>query len=123
MNGMKNANMQVTYFLNSPTISLFYCHISHSLTLEAQIGKIQCFNVTDGIIKMLKCRRIPKISIKMKNVKTFYKVQTVSRLKKIIQVPHQVKDPYVSETKNFSRRYTGTYIHFLSKSRIQFLGV
>ena len=50
---MKNAILQVTYFLNGPMISLpFYSHIisywekvtsydkySHSITLEVQIGK------------------------------------------------------------------------------------
>ena len=59
----------------------------------------------------------------MKNYKTFYKAQTVSRLKEVIQVPHQVKDPYVSGTKIFLQRYAGIYIYLLSKSRMQFLGV
>ena len=78
------------------------------------------------LMELSKCRKVeefPKIWIKMKNYKTFYKAQTVSRLQEVIQVPHQVKDPYVSGTKIFFRRYTGIYIYLLSKSRMQFLGV
>ena len=35
-------------------------------------GKFQCFNAINGSIKMLKKIPFPKISIKMKNCKTFY---------------------------------------------------
>ena len=63
---------------------------------------------------MLKNRNaeFPKISIKMKNCKTFYEAQTAIRFKKIIQPPplhpqpHQIKSYYVSGTKRFLRIYT-----------------
>ena len=63
---------------------------------------------------MLKNRNaeFPKISIKMKNCKTFYEAQTAIRFKKIIQPPplhpqpHQIKSYYVSGTKSFLRIYT-----------------
>ena len=42
-------------------------------------GKFQLFNATDGSIKILKMVQVLKISIKMKNCKTFCKVQTTNR--------------------------------------------
>ena len=60
----------------------------------------------------------PKISIKMKNCKTFYEGQTASSFKGIIQfLPHPYPQPEqkaVSETKNFLRRYTEICRHLLS---------
>ena len=47
-------------------------------------GKFQHFNAIDGSIEMLKMGEFPKTSIKMKNCKTFYEVQTASCLKEII---------------------------------------
>ena len=54
------------------------------------------FNSTDGSIEMRKMVEFPKVSIKIKNYKAIYEVQTVSCLKKIIQpppnpTPHQIK--------------------------------
>ena len=90
LNEVKNVIMQVTYFLNGPMFNLlFCCHIvlyrekvtsfekfNHKLKLY---GKFHRFNAIDGSIKMLKMVEFPKISIKMKNCKTFYEAQTVSR--------------------------------------------
>ena len=50
-------------------------------------GKFQRFNVIDGRIQIWKIVEFPKIWIKMKNFKTFYKAQTASHLKDIIQSP------------------------------------
>ena len=47
--------------------------------------KFQCFNAVDGSIEMLKNNWISKISIKLKNFKTFYKAKTATRFKEIIQ--------------------------------------
>ena len=72
--------------------------------------------------KCWKMFEFQKISIKMKNCKTFYEAQTASCLKEIIQpppnpqpIPYQTKSYYVFRTKIFLRRYTETYRHFLSK--------
>ena len=48
----------------------------------------------------------PKIPVKMKNCKTFYKTQTARRLKEII---------YLFGTKLFWGKYTELYRHLLSK--------
>ena len=86
---MKNAIMQVTYFLNGPMFNLlFCCHIvlhweevtfyekfNHKSKLS---GKFQRFNAIDGRIEMLKMVEFSKMSIKMKNCKTFYEAQTAS---------------------------------------------
>ena len=56
----------------------------------------------------------PKISIKMKNSKTFRVTQTANRLKEIIQSPIK-KVSFDPETKIFLRKYAGIYRHFLSK--------
>ena len=42
-------------------------------------GKVQRFNAIDGSIERLKMVEFPKISIKMKNCKTFYEAQIASR--------------------------------------------
>ena len=66
-------------------------------------------------MEVLKCWKIvefPKISIKMKNCKTFYEAQTAISLKEIIQPPplhpqpHQIKSYYVCGTKSSLRIYT-----------------
>ena len=63
--------MQVTYFLNSPMVNLLFI---------------------DEIIRILKNGWFSTSSVKIKNFKTFYKAQTASYFKKIIQLPsHQVK--------------------------------
>ena len=69
MNGVNNAIMQVTYFLDGPMFNLLFCcsiilylekmtsyeKFSKNLTLEVQIsGKCQCFNALYGSIEMLK---------------------------------------------------------------------
>ena len=80
------------------------------LPLESKLSpKFQRFNNLD------------RFSIKMKNCKTLYEVQTASHLKEIFQspppqpTPHQIKSYYVSGTKILLRRYTELYKHLLSK--------
>ena len=66
---MKNAIIQVKYFLNDPMFNLlFYCHnilywekvasyekFSHNLTIEVKIlWKFERFDAIDGSIEMLK---------------------------------------------------------------------
>ena len=69
LTGMKNAVMQVTYFLNDTMVNLlFYCHIilcrekvtSYEKLLLKSIfsGKIQRFNASDESIEMLKNSKI-----------------------------------------------------------------
>ena len=84
--------------------------IATVLTLKSKFsGKFQRFNT------------INRFSIKMKNCKTLYEVQTASHLKEIFQspppqpTPHQIKSYYVSGTKILLRRYTELYKHLLSK--------
>ena len=116
---MKNAIMQVTYFLNGPMINLLlYCHIilywekatsyeklSHSLTFETQIvWKIQRFNAIDGSTKMLKYSWISKAFNKIEKKKTFYEAQ--SPLQEAIQTP---------PGKSFLGKDTEIYRHLLSQ--------
>ena len=63
-----------------------------------------------------------KLSIKMKNCKTFYEARTASCLKKIIQfpqkpqtTPNQIKSYYIFGIKIFLQRYTEIYRHLLPK--------
>ena len=63
-----------------------------------------------------------KLSIKMKNCKTFYEARTASCLKKIIQfpqkpqtTPNQIKSYYIFGIKIFLQRYTEIYRHLLWK--------
>ena len=91
LNGVKNAIMQVTYFLNGSMFNLLFCchfvlywekvasyeKFNHKSKLY---GKFQRFNAINGSVEMLKIVEFLKISIKMKNCKTFYEAQTVSRL-------------------------------------------
>ena len=96
--------MPVTYLLNDSVLNLFvfclfFCQIvwywdrvtsnekcSSNLTVEVQIvcGKFQRFNVINRCIEMLKLVEVSKISIKIKNCKTFCKAQRANRLKKFI---------------------------------------
>ena len=56
-----------------------------------------------------------KISIKMKNCKTFYEAQTASCPKGNHPAsPNQIKSYYVSGTKILLQRYTEIYRHLLS---------
>ena len=90
LNGVKNAIMQVIYIVNGPMFNLlFCCHIvwywekvasykecNHKSKLY---GKFQRFDAIDGSTERLKMVKFAKISIKMKNCKTFYEAQTASR--------------------------------------------
>ena len=61
-------------------------NIAPTLPLKSKLsGKVQRFNAMNRSIEMLKIIQFSKSSIKMKNFKTFCKVQTVNRLKKFIQ--------------------------------------
>ena len=78
------------------------------LPLKSKLsGKFQRFNAINRSIEMLKIVEFSKISIKIKNCKSFCKAQTANRLKKFAQVthpppphstPHQIKPYYVSGT-------------------------
>ena len=83
-------------------------------------GKFQRFNAMDRNIEMLnRIVEFSKISIKMKNCKTFCKAQIAIRFMEIIQPPpshpHQIKIYYISGTKIFLGRYIEIYKHLLSK--------
>ena len=71
--------------------------------------------------KFQRFNNLDRFSIKMKNCKTLYEVQTASHLKEIFQspppqpTPHQIKSYYVSGTKILIRRYTKIYRHLISK--------
>ena len=65
LNGVKNALVQVTYFLNGFMFNLlFYCHITlywekvtsyEKFNHKSKLyGKFQRFNATDGTMKILK---------------------------------------------------------------------
>ena len=127
----------MTYFLNGPMFNLllFYhfllyrkkrllmSNLATILRLKSKLsGKFQHFNTTDRSIKIVKkIVEFSKISIKMKNCKTFCQVQTASHVKEIIQpppphlTPYQIKPYYVSGTNIFFRRYKEIYRHLLSK--------
>ena len=63
-------------------------NIAPTLPLKSKLsGKVQRFNAINRSIEMLKIIEFSKSSIKMKNFKTFCKVQAVNRLKKFIQSP------------------------------------
>ena len=92
MNGMKKAITQAAYYLKGPMINLlFYCHIilywekvtsfdtySHGFTIEAQIPKFQHSMLLMEVSKCWKIDEFSKVSINMKNFKTFYDAQTAS---------------------------------------------
>ena len=100
---MKNAIMQVTYFLNGPMFFLsilFYIerkwllvrNLAIILPLKSKLSeKFQRFNAIDKSIE----------------IEMLFPHPTPS--------PHQVKFYYVSETKIFLRRYLQIYGHLLSK--------
>ena len=53
-------------------------------------SRLENFSVTMPLMEVSKCwymEKFPKILIKMKNFKTFYKAQTTIHLKEIIQSP------------------------------------
>ena len=61
-------------------------HLAATLPLKSILsGNFQRFDAMDRSIEMLKIVEFSKVSIKMKNYKTFCKAETASRLKKIIQ--------------------------------------
>ena len=97
-------------------------NLARILPLKSKLtGKFQLFSAI-ALMELLKCwKRVefPKISIKMKNFKTFCKAQTASRLMEIVQPPTkpnptQIKSNYIFGTKIFLRRYVEVYGHLLS---------
>ena len=99
-------------------------NLAKMLTLKSKLsGKFQCCNAVAEILKCWKIVEFPKISIKMKNFKTFYKAQTASCLRETIQPSpppqppphHQIKPSFVSRTNILWWRFTGIHRHLLSK--------
>ena len=136
LNGVKNAIMQVTFFLNGPTVNFsFYCLIilywekvnyykkySHNLKPEVQImWRFQRFNAIDEASKWWKTTEFLKFQLKWKTRKHFTSPKQRVTLRKLFSTPypqptrHQIKTYYVSGTNSFLRRYTEIYIHSLSK--------
>ena len=63
-------------------------NVAKILPLKSKLsGKFQRFNAINRCIRILKLVEFSKISIKIKNCKTFFKAQTANRLKKFIQPP------------------------------------
>ena len=100
----------LSYFFYIERKWLLMRSLSTVLPLKSKLSqKFQRFNTLD------------RFSIKTKNCKTLYEVQTASHLKEIFQspppqpTPHQIKSYYVSGTKILLRRYTEIYRHLLSK--------
>ena len=107
---VEKSHYLMTYFLNGPIVNLllffailFYIerkwllmkNFVAILPLKSKLsGKFQRFNVIaiDRSIKMLKIVEFSKTSIKTKNYKIFYKPQTASPLKEIIQ-PSPITPP------------------------------
>ena len=90
------------------------------LPLKSKLsGTFQHFNAIDGVSKCWQIVKFPKISIKMKNCKTFYETQTAATLRKLFRLPanppHQIKSYYVFGTNIFWRRYTEIYGYLLAK--------
>ena len=93
-----------------------HCYIWDKLTSEAKFShnltvEVQNFSVSILLMEVSKRWKIveaTKISIKMKNFKTFYEAQTA------IKAPHQIRGSNISGTKIFLRRFTGIYRHLLS---------
>ena len=78
-------------------------------------GKFQFFNTRWKYPKYLQIAEFPKISIEIKNRKTFYKAQTASHLRKFFSLskpthpsPHKPPDKVLLRLskKNFIGRYT-----------------
>ena len=90
------------------------------LPLKSKLsGKLQRFIIMVEVSKNWKIVKFRKISIKMKNCKTFYETQTASCLKEIIQPPQPPIPPdkilIRLWNKNFLERYTEIYRYLLSK--------
>ena len=87
---MKNIIIQVTYFLKVPMVNVILlsyierkCFLKRNLAtflpLKLKLSrKFQSFSPIDGRIEILKIVEFPKVSIKMKNFKTFYKANILS---------------------------------------------
>ena len=61
-------------------------NVASMLRLKSKLSaKRQCINAINRRIKMLKIVEFSKVSIKMKDYKTFCKTQIASSLKEIIQ--------------------------------------
>ena len=61
-------------------------NVASMLRLKSKLSaKRQCINAINRRIKMLKIVEFSKISIKMKDCKTFCKTETASSLEEIIQ--------------------------------------
>ena len=93
-------------------------------------GKFQRFSAIDG--ELLKCwKRVefPKISIKMKNCKTFCEAQTASRLMEIVQPPTKPNPTQKNLTTSLEQKFSYGDIQkymdicFQRASRIEFLSV
>ena len=128
--------MQMKFFMNGPMVKffliiiLFYIerkwllksNLPVILLLKYKLFSKLCFNVIDGSIEMIEIIKFLKILIKIKSFKTFYEVQTASRLKQITQHPPprhhpstRLKASYDSEKKIFLWRHTTIYRHLFSK--------
>ena len=115
---MKITIMQVTFFFIGPIVNLLINFIVISFYIELKwvllknlstvlpfksnfSRKFQRFNATDGSIKILtNSYELPQVSIKMKNLKTFYEAQTaVSYSKERIQPPttQKLKKNFLTE--------------------------
>ena len=135
--GVKNANMQVTYFLNSPILNLFvFCffvilfyigkkwllmrNVATILPLNSKLpGNFNFLMLQIEVSKCLKIVEFSKISIKIKNCKTFCKPQTANRLKKFnlsFPIPPSTRWNLTTSRKQFLlRRCIEIYRHLLSK--------
>ena len=118
-------------FFNGPMFNLlFYCHITErkwllirnlAIILPSNPNCLENFNVLILLMKVSKYWKIvafQKISIKMKNCKTFYETQTASCLKEIIQPPQpliRLDKIFSLWNKNFLERYTEIYRYLLSR--------
>ena len=92
-------------------------NIAAILPLKSKLpGKFERFNAINRCIEMLKIDEFSKISIKIKNCKTFCKAQTANRLKKFIQSPPPTRTNLITSRKQiFLRRHIEIYRHLLSK--------
>ena len=93
-------------------------NVAAILPLKSKLSrKFQRFNAINRCIEMLKLVEFSKISIKIKNYKTFCKAQIANHLKKFIQCP--LINPTrtnltTSREQFFLRWYIETYKHLLS---------
>ena len=78
------------------------------LPLKSELsGKFQRFSAINRRIEMLKLVKFSKISMKIKNYKTFCKAQTPNGLKEFIQSPH-LPSPLPSPHQDKSYCVSGT---------------